>query len=79
MMSYDGEDLFALIAAIVFGLVICTAISVAIINSKWDRECMDHGYRDAKIVWFLTPYCVQRVDQTDIVISLKKVREGKDE
>ena len=37
MMSYDGEHLFALIAAIVFGLVICTAISVAIINSKWDR------------------------------------------
>lgn len=77
MSIYYKEDLWGWALAISIILMIFGVIWYSIAASRWDRECMDSGYRDAKVVWFLTPYCVQRVDQTDIVVSLERVRAGE--
>jgi len=64
-------------------LVILTFIAVVAIllygslmgigNATVDSQCLKRGWREGRIDYTLTKYCVNRNDQTDTVKPLKEI------
>jgi hypothetical protein len=74
----DTTDLLVLILSISF--LIAFAIGLgggACLRSSAERDCLSHGYASAKVPWagWGKPYCIKRLDQTDIVVPLDQVNK----
>lgn len=57
-----------LIVVIIFG-VYCLKVILT------QSECLSHGYKESKVDMFFNPYCIKRVDQTDVVLPLDDIRK----
>ena len=51
--------------------------SASVIGIRADRSCKDYGYPCADVTYNLAAYCIKRVNQTDTVVELKKLRGKK--
>lgn len=52
-------------------------IAVAIwggMTLKAQSDCLGAGYKEGKVDFTLTAYCIKRVDQTDIVVPLEDLQ-----
>lgn len=69
----------AIFNLIIGGLAIfflwCAIFSV--IGVAAGSECSSLGYPKSIVSTSLTTYCVKRVDQTDVVVPLTKLKENK--
>jgi hypothetical protein len=41
------------------------------------KTCLEAGFPSAKIDAALTAYCVKRVDQTDVVVTVDQIKKDK--
>lgn len=57
---------------VVMAIMIVAMITYGVMGLYTESQCLKQGYRDSKVDWFLNQYCIKRVDQTDIVVPLKK-------
>lgn len=37
-------------------------------------ECLKYGYKNGRLDYSITGYCIKRVDQTDVVVLLSSLR-----
>lgn len=62
-------EIFLMVFVVVFiGISILYCVTYFITESK----CLAAGYRASKIDYMLNAYCINRVDQTDIVVPIKE-------
>jgi len=64
-----------LAAAIVITLVLLIAIGCAHLTTfLWaEKHCLMHGWKDAKVTWDLTAYCIREENEYEIVRPLSEV------
>ena len=65
------RDFEALVAAVVIlGLVMLFGYMgvYIVVGTGTSTACLASGYANHRITWNLTRYCVNRTDQTDIVV-----------
>lgn len=75
----DIDDLFPYF---ILGMLASVAIFIILMGvggwkgSAIARECLRLGYRDASVEWlgYGNGYCIQRRDQTDVVVPLAEAR-----
>lgn len=71
------ENLFFLV---LFLSIVTSLGAVAVygtVHARANVECLSHGYPKAIVDMYLNAYCVRRVDQTDVVEPLEKVRRER--
>lgn len=71
--EYDdgiGRGLVLFLGAIL--LLVLACIPACVREGMTERECLRRGYPNASITWggYGTPYCIKRLDQTDVVVPL---------
>lgn len=68
-------------AAVLTGLFLIVALGYAgasaVVHARSRAECLAAGYPTAYVTWKREAYCVRRVEQTDIVEPLAKVRRER--
>lgn len=70
----DADDVIALS---LLALVVLLIVGIGVVifrTAEAQSECLAAGYPAHKIDFKLNQYCIRRVDQTDEVIRLDKVR-----
>lgn len=77
-MGYDWFErcVIAAVAVLVAGVVVglSSAIAYGTAESRARRACLEAGYPSAQVDSHFNAYCIKRIDQTDTVVALKKVR-----
>ena len=76
----DDMDLgcVGMVALVVVVLLFMSYLAAAaVIGVRADRACMERGWPNSNVTYNLTAYCIKRVNQTDTVITLAKLRGGK--
>ena len=64
---------FCIEAAIVILVTVILVFGVASANAR--KQCLAAGWPKAEVDYMLNTYCIKRVDQTDVVVPLKELRE----
>lgn len=62
--------IISIIVFVLFFVILAKASYFSIIES----DCAALGYPSAKLTVDFTPYCIKRVDQTDVVVRLKDIK-----
>jgi len=70
MRNIDWETWGPMLVAFVLVVLMLTYLGSW---AKAERKCLAAGYKSGKIDVLLTGYCIKRVDQTDVVVPLKKI------
>jgi len=68
IMVFSG--LGSLAALVIYGMILTVLTATA------ENECLQYGYRDAKVTPNFQQYCVMRLDQTDKVYPIERVRNA---
>jgi hypothetical protein len=58
------------VSGIVVLVILLLALSMAVISLRTDAACLKHGWPGSSVTWNFNKYCIKRVNQTDVVISL---------
>lgn len=64
------EKVIAVVTTLVLLYFVVFAVRLAIVES----ECLSYGYPKGRVDMVFSGYCVKRVDQTDVVVPVSKVR-----
>lgn len=67
------EDDIYVATTILCGIILVSALTFGIYSGIVGNKCAEKGWRDSKITITLTPYCINRTDQTDIIKPLKEI------
>jgi len=67
------ELLYSVVIIAVLLLVLAAPVE-AFNQSKLERFCLSHGYARADWRWVGDNYCINRTDQTDVVVPEYKVK-----
>lgn len=72
-----SSDLGVVAGALVIGGALSYAGAYAVAAGTSKAECLSYGYSRAEVDMYLVSYCVRRLDQTDVVVPLEKVRRER--
>lgn len=72
-MKYDTEYKILLAGYLVAALFVFGVAFFGVYSVIIDAQCAERGWRDSKITVTLTPYCINRTDQTDIIKKLSEI------
>jgi hypothetical protein len=73
MMDFFENMFWTLMFLLLLCLVISTPIKMGM-QTHVERQCLAMGYRDGDWRLIGPDYCIQRVDQTDVVVPLTTAR-----
>ncbi len=77
-MQRETKDLLAVLwIVLVLAAVIIVVATYGGTALETERRCLAAGYPQFKVTSYLERYCVRRVDQTDVVVSLAKAEAGR--
>lgn len=71
-LEFLGPVLLGLLVLFVVGMI-PYFITYAVVDSRTERICLEHGWRGASVTWNLQRYCVKRIEQTDSIIPVEKL------
>ncbi len=71
-MDFDTFEL-----SVWVGILLVIALLVGAVGRSMhvNERCKTAGYREGQVVWNFSGFCIKRVDQTDIVVPLERVKE----
>lgn len=72
------EDAWYLVFTVAYfcsvALFIVTCITFGITRSTTAKFCLSHGYANSEVTWDYSRYCINRINQTDVVVPIEKVK-----
>ena len=69
----DDDDKLVWAVCVLVGLMIFVTVLWGIRSYRAERDCLAHGYPDSKITMSQV-YCIKRVNQTDEVVPLSRLK-----
>lgn len=75
MKPIEGLILGGVVLVICLLMVVTGVRAFTLVKAK--AECLQAGYPSAQIDFYLEAYCIRRLDQTDVVEPLEKIRRER--
>lgn len=73
---WDFELIFAVLSGLLGIFVIIFLLIYSAIDMNTTNRCLSAGWREGKVSWNFSRFCITRTDQTDIVRPLKWAEEN---
>lgn len=62
------------LALLFFAALLGWTVAMAVEETRTERACMERGFPGASVTWNFDAYCIRRVNQTDSVVALRKLK-----
>lgn len=70
------EDELGLVGFVLIVLLIGGWVIEGVNQAAVERACLSVGYPNGDFRWIGPNYCIKRIDQTDVVVTLDEARRG---